>query len=49
MIQKVKRLFLIQFFILGEGSVPKKGLCRLTPFHCVATTWKTYLSIKKED
>lgn len=49
MIQKVKRLFLIQFFILGEGSVPKKGLCRLTPFHCVATTWKNYLSIEKED
>lgn len=27
----VKRLFLIQFFILGEGSIPKHGLHRLTP------------------
>lgn len=48
-IQKVERLFLIQIFILGEGSVPKNGLCRLVPLHCVAATWKNCLNIKKED
>lgn len=27
----------------------RNGLCRLTSFLCVTTTWKNYFSIKKED